>query len=147
MFAEAARMPITDVARTSVVTASSDQSAGNLATVMVEEGVGCVVIVEGRRPVGVVTDRDLVVEVLVPRRDPRAVEAAAVMTETPVTVEMTDGVYETTETMAEHSVRRLPVVDDDGAVAGIVAFDDVVVLLSRELGHLEDVVLAESPPY
>ncbi|WP_336036793.1 CBS domain-containing protein [Halobacterium yunchengense] len=140
-------MPVADVARTNVVTAHRDQSAGNLASVMVDEDVGSVVIEDDDQPVGIVTDRDLVVDVLEPRHEPAEVSAADIMTETPVTVATDDGVFDTTETMAEHAVRRLPVVDGDGALEGIVALDDLVVLLSDELGHLADVVEAESPPY
>ncbi|WP_239685686.1 CBS domain-containing protein [Halolamina pelagica] len=79
-------MPVADIARTDVMTASRDQSAGNLATVMKEENVGSVIIETDDEPVGIVTDRDLVIDVLEPRADPTTVTAEEVMTETPVTV-------------------------------------------------------------
>lgn len=140
-------MPVIDVARTGVMTASPDQTAGNLATVMREEDVGSVVVEEDGEPTGIVTDRDLVVDVLEPRRDPTAVTAEALMTEPPVTIQSTMGVFEATAAMSKHAVRRLPVVDGDGQTAGIVTLDDVVVLLAGELDHLADVIAAESPPY
>jgi len=140
-------MTIHDIARTDVVTASREQSAGNLATVMTEEDVGSVVIEEEDRPVGIVTDRDLMVKVLEPRADPTTVTAGEIMTEDPTTVSIDDGVFEVTEAMAEASVRRMPVVDGEGSVAGIVTLDDLLVLLTRELGALSGVVEAESPPY
>lgn len=140
-------MPVRDLARPEVVTAPRDQSAGNLATLMAEEDVGSVVIVDDdERPVGIVTDRDLVIEVLEPRADPRAVTAEAVMTETPVTVSVDEGLFEVTETMVEAAVRRIPVVDD-GALAGIITLDDVVVLLAEELHNVGGVIEAESPAY
>ena len=139
-------MPVEDVARTDVRTAHRDQSAGNLATVMKEENVGSVIIENDRRPVGIVTDRDLVLEVLEPRADPKSVTAADIMTETPVTIDTDGGVFDAIRTLNEHSVRRLPVVDDD-IVAGIVTLDDLVVMLSDELDSLGDVIEAESPPY
>lgn len=129
------------------MTAETDQSAGNLASVMREEAVGSVVIVSEDRPVGIVTDRDLVIEVLEPRRDPSSVTAGDIMTETPATVTADQGVFEATATLFEFGVRRLPVVDDDGAMTGIVTLDDVLVLLTDELGNLAGVVEAESPPY
>ena len=129
------------------MTAHRDQSAGNLATVMKEEGVGSVIIEDDDRPVGIVTDRDLVTEVLEPRRDPGDVAAGDVMTETPATLRTSHGIFEATEEMEERSVRRMPVVDDEGAVAGIVTLDDLVVLLSGELENLSGVIQAESPPY
>lgn len=140
-------MTVRDVARDGVMTAHPDQSAGNLATVMAEEDVGSVLIEEDGKPVGIVTDRDLVLEVLEPRRDPGAVTAADVMTATPATMHEESGVMEATEAMYEHGVRRLPVVDANGDVAGIVTLDDLLVLLSDELGNLAGVVEAESPPY
>ena len=129
------------------MTAQRDQSAGNLATVMKEENVGSVIIEEDDRPVGIVTDRDLVVEVLEPRADPTTVTAADVMTETPVTVDTDAGVFEAIRQMHEHSVRRMPVTGTDGGLAGIVTLDDLLVLLSDELDNLAGVIETESPPY
>ena len=129
------------------MTAHGDQTAGNLATVMVEENVGSVIIVNDNEPIGIVTDRDLVVEVLEPRRDPTETTAEDIMAEALTTVAMSDGIFEATRTMRDHAVRRLPVVDEDDNVAGIVTMDDFVVLLSDELANLSKVVEAESPPY
>jgi CBS domain-containing protein len=140
-------MPIEDIARTGVMTAHRDQSAGNLATVMKEENVGSVIIEDEGQPVGIVTDRDLVIEVLEPRHDPREVTAGDVMTETPVTASVGDGVFESIARMQEHTVRRMPVVDAEGTLTGIVTLDDMVVLLGDELDNLGSVIEAESPPY
>lgn len=140
-------MPVSDVARSDVMTAHPDQSAGNLATVMAEENVGSVVIETDDKPVGIVTDRDLVVEVLEPRRTPGEVQASDIMTETPVTVTAETGIFETTEKMYEHSVRRIPVVDGEGSIAGIVTLDDIVILLTDEFGNLAGVIEAESPRF
>ncbi|OTF01773.1 CBS domain-containing protein [Halorubrum sp. SD683] len=140
-------MPVINIARTDVMTASRDQSAGNLATVMKEENVGSVIIENDGEPVGIVTDRDLMIEVLEPRGDPTTTTAEAVMTETPVTVDGDQGVFDAIRTLRESSVRRLPVVDEDDAIAGIVTLDDLVVLLSDELDSLSEIIEAESPPY
>jgi len=140
-------MTIRDLARTGVVTAHRDQSAGNLATVMSEENVGSVIIEDGGRPVGIVTDRDLTLKVLEPRLDPREVTAEEIMTEEPTTVRIDDGVFQVTKQMFEAGVRRMPVVDDDGALEGIITLDDFLVLLTDELNGLAGVVEAESPPY
>lgn len=140
-------MPVKDVARTGVMTAHRDQSVGNLATVMKEENVGSVIIEDDDRPVGIVTDRDLVLQVLEPRGDPSAVTAGEIMTDTPVTLHTDDGLFEATAKMHEHSVRRMPVVDSEGELAGIVTLDDLMVLFTDELDHLSGVIEAESPPY
>ncbi len=114
---------------------------------MKEEEVGSVVIEADGKPVGIVTDRDLTLEVLEPRRDPTETTAEEVMTETPTTVNSDDGVLDATATMYEKGVRRLPVVDSDGALTGIVTLDDLLVLLTDELDDLVGVIEAESPPY
>lgn len=140
-------MPIQDIARTEVMTASTDQSAGNLATVMAEENVGSVVIEQDDQPVGIVTDRDLTLNVLEPREDPTEVTAEDIMTETPVTVDADRGILEATSTMHDEGVRRMPVVDDGGNLSGIFTLDDLVVLLTDELDNLAGVIENESPPY
>lgn len=139
-------MTIRDVAQRDVVTAHPGQSAGNLATVMKEENVGSVIIQEDRRPVGIVTDRDLAMKVLEPRADPRTVTAEEIMTENPITVEADVGIFEATKLLFEAEVRRLPVVDD-GEIMGIITLDDFLVLFTDELNGLAGVVEAESPHY
>lgn len=140
-------MPISDIARTGVITIHRDQSAGNLATVMKEEDVGSVVVEADDVPVGIVTDRDLTLQVLEPRADPREVTVGDIMTPNPNTAHVDDSVLDVTEAMYRAEIRRLPVVDDDGELAGIVTLDDLVILFADELGDLAGVIEAESPPY
>jgi CBS domain-containing protein len=113
---------------------------------MEEVGVGSIVIETDMELVGIVTDRDLAVGVLAAGHAPDEVTAADIMTETPVTVAADDGILTATNAMAEHAVRRLPVVDD-GKLVGIVTMDDLIVLLVAELHNLGHVVEAESPTY
>jgi predicted transcriptional regulator len=69
------------------------------------------------------------------------------MSEHPTTVHEDDGVFEVTQVMSEKKVRRLPVVDSEGAIVGIVTLDDLLVLFTDEMNGLATVVEAESPPY
>lgn len=140
-------MPISDIARGGVITIHRDQTAGNLATVMKEEDVGSVVVEEDDVPVGIVTDRDLALDVLEPRDDPREVTVGEIMSKNPITAHEDDGVFQVTEAMYRSEVRRLPIVDDDGELVGIVALDDLVVLFADELGGLAGVIEAESPDF
>ena len=140
-------MPISDIARTGVITIHKEQTAGNLATVMKEEDVGSVVVEEDDVPVGIVTDRDLALEVLEPRADPREVTVGDIMSKNPITAHEEDGVFQVTEAMYRGEVRRLPIVDDNGELAGIVTLDDLVVLFSDEMTGLAGVIEAESPSY
>jgi CBS domain-containing protein len=139
-------MTVADIARTDVVTAPVEMTAAELADRMRESSVGSVVVLEDGDPVGLVTDRDIAVRVVAEERSPTEVTAREIMTGDLVTVSPETGVFQVTELLARENVRRLPVVDD-GELVGIVALDDLMVLLSGELENLAGVVAAEAPPY
>lgn len=139
-------MTVKEIGQTDVVTVHEEQSAGNLATVMLEEDVGSVVVVrDGDEPIGIVTDRDLVLNVLEPRLDPREVAVTDVMSADLTTVHEDASIFEATSELLTANVRRMPVVDDDGSLTGIVTLDDFVVLFTDELNGLAGVIEAESP--
>jgi CBS domain-containing protein len=143
---EGIQMTLRDLAREDVVTADPDTPATDLADAMREENVGSVVITESRRPVGLVTDRDIAMQLCREAVDPAAMTARDVMTEDLFTVEADAGIYEAIRKTSEANVRRVPVVED-GELWGIVTLDDFFVLLTGELGELSSVVQSESPPY
>lgn len=139
-------MTVKDLARTDPIAASRKAAIAEVASLMRDEQVGSVIIEEDDRPVGIITDRDITVKVTAEGRDPHDVTAEDVMTPDPVTVERDAGVFELIETMAENSVRRIPVVDGD-TLYGIITLDDIDRLLSDEQQNLAKVIEAESPPY
>jgi CBS domain-containing protein len=128
------------------VTAEAGASISGLAFTMANERVGSVVIVDGTDVLGIVTDRDIALDVLGTGADPEAYTARDVMTPDPLTVEAGDGVMDTIRAMCDSAVRRVPVVED-GRLVGIVTHADFLVLLATELSNLAGVVEAESPPY
>jgi CBS domain-containing protein len=136
---------VSDLARSDVVTVESTASLDEVARLMRERGVGCVVVEEGGRMAGIVTDRDLAVRGF-DTDDPRRATAADVMTANPATVDGDAGVLELTATMQTEGVRRMPVVDEAGELAGIVTQDDVAQLLVEEASALAGVLEEESPP-
>ena len=140
-------MPVKSIARgvEQLVTAGPETTVRDLAQLMQEGAVGSVVIVENDEPVGIVTDRDLALEVI--NRDLEFDALAKdVMTRDPVTVDAETGVFEMCETMKHNKVRRMPVVED-GELVGIVTLDDLVVLLQDEMEDIADVIRSEAPPY
>lgn len=139
-------MPVEDLARSDVVTASPDTPVTELATTMAAESVGSVVITDGDEPVGIVTDRDLTVRVLSEGTDPTERTAADVMTRDLVTIDRRGGFYEATTTMAENGVRRLPVCDGNELV-GIITADDLTELIADEEQQLAAVIRAQRPEY
>lgn len=139
-------MPIGDYARGDVVTAPPDTTVASLAEIMENDQVGSVVITDADDvPVGIVTDRDLATRVVAAGADPNEETAESVMTPDPATLEADAPLLEATAQMYEATVRRLPVTDD-GTLVGIIALDDLIVILSNELTTLAGVVRAESPP-
>jgi len=140
-------MTVYDIARYDVVTADPGTTISELAFQMANERVGSVVIVDGGEVVGIVTDRDIALDVLGTGADPNEYTARDVMTPDPLVVGSDDGVMDTVRAMHEASVRRVPVVDEDGGLVGIVTMDDLLVMLATELSNLAGVVEAESPPY
>jgi CBS domain-containing protein len=124
------------------VTVGPDESLAKAARLMEQENVGAIVIVRQHRPVGILTDRDLALAICLhgaTSRDPVQKHMKS-----PVeTIRDDQGIYDATQKMMELAVRRLPVVDDDGQLVGIVTLDDLLSLLSRELRNVAQGVRAE----
>lgn len=140
-------MTLTDIIIEGVETAGPSATAEALALRMEEAGIGSIVIEEEMKPVGIVTDRDLALRVDARGESASEATAADIMTEDPVTVEKSVGLLEVTNAMYDNAVRRLPVVNDEGTLVGIITLDDVMVLLATELANLGGVIQSESPPY
>jgi len=130
-----------------VVVTEKDATIQEIAQLMREHHVGDVIIVEltpgGNRPVGIVTDRDLVVEILAQEVDPASVTAADFMSAEPVTAGEKDGLLDTLEQMYTHGVRRMPVVNDQGDLEGILVADDLLELISEQISDLARLVKRE----
>jgi CBS domain-containing protein len=102
---------------------------------MKREDVGSVPVVDAAasmRLVGIVTDRDLVVNVLADRRDITDATVREAMTAEPATCREDDDVGQAVRLMAEHQVRRIPVVDRDGRLGGIIAQADIATRVQRD---------------
>lgn len=101
-----------------------DHSVVQAARVMASEDVGSLPVVEGSKLIGMLTDRDLVLQVLAKDLDPRKVTVSEIATPSPVVAKPDEALDEALQRMAQEQVRRLPVVDD-GKLVGILAQADV----------------------
>lgn len=119
-----------------VVTASAQMTVDQAARAMRSKNVGALVVVNAGRPVGMLTDRDIVVEVVARGMDPKEVRVGDVMVKKPVTIRQDLGIFDAARTFAKTGVRRLPVVTAGGALVGVITMDDVVMLLGNEMGHM-----------
>lgn len=104
------------------------------AQAMDRGAVGALVVTDGDRPVGIVTDRDLVVRGMA-RRTPSDARVDSVMSTDLVTMAPDVDVHDALAKFREHDIRRLPLVDG-GRVVGVLTVDDLIVDLARDLGSL-----------
>ncbi len=120
--------------------ARREDSVLDVARIMRQWHVGCLVIVEnddrGVKPVGIITDRDLVIEILAANLNPDAVTVGDVLSSGLLTAREQDGLWETLRRMQSRGVRRVPVVDAEGYLAGIITQDDLLEILVSELSDL-----------
>jgi len=137
-------MHIGEICKRSVVTCGRETSAPELAQLMRDHHVGDVIVVdeyEGRQmPVGIVTDRDLVVQIMAKGVTPELVRAGDMLVGDLVTVVETEGVYDAIWHMRSKGIRRLPVVDIHAHLLGVVTADDVTEFLATELTELARIV-------
>lgn len=140
-------MPIGEICNREVVIVQAGKSALEAAQLMRQHHVGDVVVVEERGglrvPVGIVTDRDLVVEIMAPGLDPEVITVGDIMTSELATVAENIGVFEAIQYMHTRGVRRLPVVDGKGGLVGILTLDDLLELLAEELSAFSRLVKRE----
>jgi CBS domain-containing protein len=140
-------MPIGEICVREVVICNRATTVLETAQLMRRYHVGDLVIVEEsggkRNPVGLITDRDIVIGVTALQLDPTTVTAGDLLCRDVVVVREDQSVFETMEHMRAHGVRRMPVVDQQGALVGIISVDDLIELLAEELGKLPKLMSKE----
>ncbi len=139
-------MAVLDVARESVVTHAPDDNALDAIESMRAKDVGSVVVVEGSRPVGIVTDRILALEVIGRDTEPADVRLGDIATDDIDPVDADTGIYGLLEHLSDEGARRVPIVED-GDLVGIISISDIVVLLGMELQLVANVIRTSSPAY
>jgi CBS domain-containing protein len=120
--------------------ATPDTTAARAAQLMRTHHVGALVVIDSgagpSRPIGIVTDRDLVLAVMAPELDPALFTVGDVMLTSPVTAPATTGLEEAMALMREHQIRRLIVVDDEARVVGIATMEDLLAAMASEFSQL-----------
>jgi CBS domain-containing protein len=138
-------MSLARFTRKQVVLASCESTVADVAALMQARHVGAVVLTQGGQPMGIVTDRDLALRV-VGAMLPGDTPVARVMSRELITARADDGLDEAFMTMRRAGVRRLPIVDGDGRMVGLVSLDDLLVLLAGELTTAAGVALDNRGP-
>jgi CBS domain-containing protein len=140
-------MPIGDVCVREVLVAGPETTITQAASLMRQHHVGDIVVVKGdngsRAPAGIVTDRDIVLSVIATKLDPDIFTLGDLMTESLITVRENVGIFECIQKMRTKGIRRLPVVDAQDKLIGIVSVDDLIQLLGQELSELGRLISRE----
>ena len=130
-----------------VATVGARTDVADAAKLMRDQHVGDLIVTEPRGgqtvPIGILTDRDIVVGVIAKRIEPDAVTVGDVMTHDVLTVREDASLGFALREMRRHGVRRAPVVRADGSLVGVVAFDDLIQHLAAQLSDLADLIRIE----
>jgi CBS domain-containing protein len=133
-------MHIGEISTVETIYCKRDESVQGAALLMRKHHVGDLIVVEqsdGQRiPIGIVTDRDIVVSVIALGLDPASLLVGDIMSDDLLTTSELDDVYATIERMRFRGIRRVPVVNAAGGLTGIVSADDLLEFLAEEMGDL-----------
>jgi CBS domain-containing protein len=144
-----ATVNVGQICRRRVVTIAATEDLATAARLMRESHIGYLIVVEPAfqegqfLPVGVLTDRDIVVSVVAREADPRMLRVGDAMTPRPVTIMDEDSVADAVDQMKRIGVRRLPVIGDYGVLKGVLSMDDVLSTMAHDLRSVADAVAQE----
>lgn len=139
-------MSVGRICRREVHLADLDESVQTAAKRMRDRRVGTLLVCDPEGlPLGIVSDRDLCARVLADGRDPRRTKVSEVMTRDPVTVRASLPIEDALKQMRSLAVRRLPVVDDQDQLVGVLSLDDVLSLLAEEMREIGELVDRQEP--
>jgi len=119
-------------------------SVTEAAVLMRRHHVGDLVVVEKpgeeARPIGIITDRDIVIEVVAQKIDPDSLTVKDIMSTDPLRVAETVSLLDTLELMKQRGVRRVLVIADSGGLQGLLSADDAIELIAEQLNDLTQLV-------
>jgi len=142
-------MNVAQLCSRNVISVRKADEVVTAARLMREHHVGYIVVIEPDfagstvRPIGVLTDRDIVVGIIARERDPRSLLVGDIMTENPAVLNQFDSIAAAVQEMRRIGVRRMPVVGSLGELIGVLSLDDVLDVLAVELQNLAGAVRKE----
>ncbi len=140
-------MAVNTLCNHNVATVEKDDGIVSAAVKMRESHVGDLIVVEHRGghrvPIGILTDRDIVVGIVAKQADPKELTVGDIMSDALLTVNQDNGIEFALREMRRVGVRRAPVVGNDRELIGVLSIDDVIDHLAVELGHIAEIVRHE----
>lgn len=118
-----------------LVIISPELTVAEGASVMSQRHVGMLMVTEKGRLVGILTDRDIAMQVA-QGRDCMKTKIRDAMSSDPITIQEDVGLYDTLKTMSKYGVRRLPILGKDSSIKGIISLDDILKILSKEFAKI-----------
>lgn len=140
-------MQVGEICTREVVCANTETTIAAAAKLMRQYHIGDVVVTReenGRRiPLGIVTDRDVVLGVVAPELNPATLTVGDIMGAELVTADESEDVFDAVQRMRNKGVRRIPIVQEDGGLAGILSIDDIIEILAEEMNQLARLISRE----
>lgn len=129
-------MSIRELCNRDLVAVGRDDTVLKAAELMRQNHVGDVLVIEKKHdttvPVGIVTDRDVVIEIVAPGLDPSVITVGDIMQPHLSTIEEDAEVFHAIKLMTSKGIRRLPVIDKYGSLVGILTLDDLLLIMAKE---------------
>jgi CBS domain-containing protein len=126
---------VSEIMSRGVITANveSNPSVLDIANMMIKSKVGSVVLLKAGKPAGIITERDVIKKVSSLNKKPRDIQAADIMSSPLITVKAYDSVDTAAALMSKNKIKRLPVLETDGSIAGMLSVTDIAKRLAKIL--------------
>lgn len=118
-------MKISEIMHKNPKCVTPDDTLINIAKLMKEGDFGAVIVKEGEKPIGMITDRDIIVRALANGENPTNLKAKQIMTKNLITCHAKDSLEDTAQKMGSNQIRRLPVLDEQNQLIGILSLGDI----------------------
>ena len=138
---------VRDVMSKNVRVVRPDSSAKEVVATMNKFDIGSVVVVQGERPVGIITERDILRRIVEPCLAPETLTARQIMTSPVITIDENASINEAAKLMAKKGIKRLLVTRNNDKLVGIITFTDIVTKVPDMLSILEELVRPHARKY
>ncbi len=138
-------MSLGNLCRREIICVDPRTTVKEAAKLMEEKNIGSTIVVQERKPIGILTDRDILLRVMNRGLDPEKTFVDEVMTKKIVTLREDMGLLEALEMTKKKGIRRYPIVDTKGKLRGIMTLDDILYLLGKEMANVSSIIEREGP--